>query len=67
MALLRSDLESKERDLESQCGEAERLRRVEEQLGQLEQAEASEVGRLRTLVSALAGNLSFLPCVCQLS
>ena len=63
LALLCVDLESKERDFESQRAEVERLRRLDEQLGQLEQAGVSEAERLRTLASALAGNVSFLSCI----
>ena len=56
LALLHSGLEVKVKDLESQRIEVEHLRRVGEQLEQLEQAKASEVGRLHTLASVLAGD-----------
>lgn len=63
LAQLRSGLEAKEKDLESQRGEVEHLCLAGEQLERLEKTKASEVGRLCNLASALAGNFVLLSFV----
>ena len=52
LALLKSELESKEKELQVLHAEAEQLRRVEEEL---RQAELAEGDRLRALAGALTG------------
>ena len=61
LALLRSSLESKEKELQVLHAKAERLRQVEEQL---QQAEVAEGARLRALAGALTGE--YFPAVSSL-